>query len=168
MTDDYIPITVEQARALAEAAGKDAIIIVALDRAHNRTHATTWGKTAPDKAGAAEVADKVTAELFGLPLRVFEDYRLDAARLKEENELLREDLPRVGAVPAGPDYTAEVAVSDGGVHVLRYARPADARTTCVALCNLPSLFMGVMTQRDHLQAEVDRLREDLRRHQGGR
>jgi hypothetical protein len=84
-------VPVEVAAQIAERFQKDIVIILCWDALNEQTHTTTWGHSANDKLVAAEAGETVTAA-FGADVdkkRVYEDFRLDAARWKEENDRLR-------------------------------------------------------------------------------
>lgn len=58
MNNDYQPVPVSAARAIGEDFAKDCVVILTFDHASNKTHATTWGRSASDKEGAVQVRDK--------------------------------------------------------------------------------------------------------------
>lgn len=101
---DYRPIDVEAARSIADRFDKDIIAILAWDRAFNRTHTTTFGKTIADKAGAAMLGEILAkAAGMGPPDVKFEDFRtrLAAEWAREEDVLLARirDLENAQYVP---------------------------------------------------------------------
>jgi hypothetical protein len=91
---DYKPIPVDVAAYIASGYDKDIVVITAWSRQHEMTHTTTWGRSAEDKLRAADLGE-VLAQAAGADLtqkKNYEDFRLDAGRLKEENDRLREQL----------------------------------------------------------------------------
>ena len=98
---EYQPVPVEVASQVAERFSKDIVIIMCWDAAHNLVHVTTWGHSASDKLVAAD-AGETAATAIGCDLkqqRTYEDFRLDAARLKEENDGLKARLAELEARP---------------------------------------------------------------------
>lgn len=87
----YKPIEVRVARGLADTFKKDLIVIASYDREHERTNITTYGRTAADKALAAEVGDVLAADLQLAQTRTYEDFRRNdpakAAELIENLEI---------------------------------------------------------------------------------
>jgi hypothetical protein len=84
-----VPVLI--AAEIGERCCKDIVIVLSWDAWHNLTHTTTWGRRANDKLVAAEAGNLVAA-IFGADVdqkRVYEDFRLDSARLKEENDRLK-------------------------------------------------------------------------------
>ena len=115
----YQPVPVDVAAQIAERFSKDIAIILTWDGLHNLVHTTTWGHSANDKLVAADAGETV-AKALGCDLkqqRVYEDFRVDAARYKEENDRLRETegptvtppaLPHVPSYLACPAYAADL------------------------------------------------------------
>ena len=52
--DKYVGVPIEWAKHIAEACEKDQVIIVCWDKAHGKTHVTTYGKTKEDCEQAAK------------------------------------------------------------------------------------------------------------------
>ena len=97
----YQPVPVDVAAQIAERFSKDIAIILTWDGLHNLVHTTTWGHSANDKLVAADAGETV-AKALGCDLkqqRVYEDFRVDAARYKEENDRLRERVAELEARP---------------------------------------------------------------------
>lgn len=77
MPEDYIPVPVADAAAIARSRRKDIVCVVSIDRRHDRTHMTTFGATPIDKVHAADLGDRVMKCLGSDPTqkRSFEDWR---------------------------------------------------------------------------------------------
>ena len=102
------PVPVSVASTIAARFNKDMVIILCWDAFRERLYVTTWGRSAGDKLRAAE-AGTMFADLCGVDIkqeRVYEDFRLDAARLKVENDALKADIDvlkgRLGVREAAP------------------------------------------------------------------
>ncbi len=84
-------ITVDALRALCEADGQRAAVMIAMSE--RGTQFVTWGKSAEDKVYALGLSDLLSAYLdCGPRLATYEDFVLDAARVKEERDSLLEAL----------------------------------------------------------------------------
>ena len=59
----YKDIPIERAREIAETFDKDLVVIVTWDKAHGRTHVTTFGKTIEESAQAAAGGNRVKRAL---------------------------------------------------------------------------------------------------------
>jgi hypothetical protein len=59
----YKDIPIERAREIAETFDKDQVIIVTWDKAHGRTHVTTFGKTVDECEQAAQGGNRVKQAL---------------------------------------------------------------------------------------------------------
>jgi hypothetical protein len=97
----YCEVPVAAAADIANRCLKDIVIIVSWDAWHDRLHTTTWGRSSYDKLLAAD-AGETAAKAIGCDLkdqRVYEDFRLDAAKLKEENDRLRARVAELEAKP---------------------------------------------------------------------
>lgn len=96
---NYQPIPVSAAADIAGRYEKDVVVIVAWDRTFEKIHTTTFGITAEDKLAAAELGPILAAAAGAEMTQVhpYEDFRLDAARLKEENDQLRARLAELEA-----------------------------------------------------------------------
>jgi hypothetical protein len=79
---DYKPVPVEEAKAIAERYDKSIVIIFCHDPVHGYMHTTTYGTDPQNKAWAAEGGEIATRALGGLTdLSIgFEDYRLTQAQ----------------------------------------------------------------------------------------
>lgn len=90
---DYIPVTVDAARQVANAFQKHIVVIVSVDHLHDKLHTTTYGRYPEDKIVAAHLGE-VLAETAGADmgkLQSFEDFRnLPAAERAAEIETLKE------------------------------------------------------------------------------
>jgi hypothetical protein len=98
---EYRTVPVAAAAELAQRFSKDIVVILCWDALHNLVHTTTWGHSANDKLVAAD-AGETAAKAIGCDLkqqRTYEDFRLDAARLKEENDGLRARIAELEAQP---------------------------------------------------------------------
>ncbi len=87
----YCLVPVEVAADIAARFSKNAVVILCWDDTYALIHTTTWGRSAGDKLLAAD-AGETAAKAIGCDLsqqRVYEDFRLDAAKLKEENDRLK-------------------------------------------------------------------------------
>lgn len=63
MSDQYLPVPVDAAGAIADEFAKDQVIVLALDREHGLTHVTTYGKSEIDKQQAAAGGEALRAHL---------------------------------------------------------------------------------------------------------
>jgi hypothetical protein len=79
----YIPIEVSDARDIAERREKDIVIILAFDHGHDRTHVTTFGRSADDKMRSGQIGEAIAEDYGGEPT---DDLRADW-RLIEQAEL---------------------------------------------------------------------------------
>jgi len=97
---ESLPVPVAVAQELSFRFSKDMAVIVCWDREHNRLDTTTFGQSALDKLHAAELGE-VFAKAAGATSAgiVYEDFRLDAAHLKEENDRLRQRIADLEAAP---------------------------------------------------------------------
>lgn len=89
----YANIPVSVARGIGEKYRKDCVVVLAYDHASQKTHATTWGREATDKAGAVTVRDKCL-EAIGVETSggtTFQDYRFvsEGERAKIVDDLVR-------------------------------------------------------------------------------
>lgn len=78
----YVPVPVRAARDIAEKYAKSMVIINAWDPIHEVLHTTTYGRSATDKAMAAN-GGQIAAKALDADLREgheFEDYRLTEAK----------------------------------------------------------------------------------------
>lgn len=102
MSSEYQPVTVADCREIAERRAKDQVVIVTVDHEHNRAHVSTWGRSAFDKFAAAGLSDRIFEHVFDDPddVQTFEDFRLDAAKLKARVEELEDLLKTACAVAA--------------------------------------------------------------------
>lgn len=79
MTDpspDYVPVPTIAAREVAERYAKDAVVVVAIDGRHGRTHVTTYGTTAAAKDFAAALGEALGRVVSDAPAgQRFEDFR---------------------------------------------------------------------------------------------
>jgi hypothetical protein len=72
--EEYQPVPVSEAQAIAEKYGKDQVLIFAWERREGRTHITTYGTTPVYKQMAAQGGDRV-ADILGLEgRRIYENY----------------------------------------------------------------------------------------------
>ncbi len=92
-----------EAAAIAGKFAKEVVVILCWDRAFNMGHTTSFGVTAEDKLLAADMADEASeaAGFITSQKRVYEDFRLDTTRLKEENDQLRQRVAQLEAAKAG-------------------------------------------------------------------
>ena len=113
----YKPVPVAVALAIADHFDKDVVVIFAIDRACDKNHMTTYGKTAENKIQAAVIADLIGSALdLAGPHEKFEDFRtVDAAKRAEQIQELvaagQELLDLIDAVPVDarmPDETDRV------------------------------------------------------------
>jgi hypothetical protein len=83
---EYQQVPVAVAREIAEKCRKDVVVIMSIDRAFDKTHFTTYGRSASDKIEAAQFGEIISAGLqCGGPLQHFEDFRtVDAAKRAEQ------------------------------------------------------------------------------------
>ena len=96
---DYVPVPVAVAEEISFRFSKDVVVIVCWNAEHGMFHTTTFGHTAEDKLHAADLGEAL-CEAAGGVLRekiTFEDFRLDAAHLKEENDRLRSRIAELEA-----------------------------------------------------------------------
>lgn len=79
LSEDYKPVPVIEARAIAERYDKDQVLIFAWDKRNGRTHITTYGSDEAHARMAAKGGNKV-AEILGLKQseREYENYLDDA------------------------------------------------------------------------------------------
>ena len=89
----YKPVTVEATRRICDEFDKDFVVIIASDEEHNRTHYSSYGKTALDKQLSAGLADYI-ATLLGhnrSNVEWYADWRTksEAVRAEEVDRLLR-------------------------------------------------------------------------------
>ncbi len=61
MPKKYKPVPVEVAQKIASDFDKDMVIVLAYDKAHDRTHTTTYGVSPEDKENAARLGETLTA-----------------------------------------------------------------------------------------------------------
>lgn len=97
---EYFPVPVSSARDIANAFGKQIVVIVAVDRVHGQVHTTTYGKEAFDKIAAAELG-QVLAEAAGgftPAAHCFEDFRQPALHAELVDELLAAATETVNSV----------------------------------------------------------------------
>ena len=97
----YQPVVVGVAAGIAKRFSKDIVIIVSWDARHNLIHTTTWGQSANDKLVAADAGETIV-KAIGCDLqrqRIYEDFRLDAARWKEENDRLKAQIANLTPSP---------------------------------------------------------------------
>ena len=98
---EYQPVPVAIAEEISFRYAKDVVVIVCYDTEHNMFHTTTYGNSAEDKLHAADLGE-VLCEAAGGVLRekvVYEDFRLNAGRLKEENDRLRRRIAELEGSP---------------------------------------------------------------------
>jgi hypothetical protein len=109
----YRPIPVQMARTIALEFAKDLVIILAVDRAHGKTHSTTFARHPALKEFAAQLAEKCMASI-GHDLskaESFEDFRITPAaetaatidRLTAERDALQAAHDRVMNLLVGPE-----------------------------------------------------------------
>lgn len=89
----YAAISVHEARQIGEGYQKDMVLILAYDHKSGRTHATTWGRGAADKAGAVNVRN-LCLEAIGVCMakgNTYQDFRYitEAERAKVVDALVR-------------------------------------------------------------------------------
>lgn len=100
----YLQIPAETAAGISVKFEKDIVVVVAIDRAHDKTHITTFGRVAKDKDEAAALGEFLLRRMCDVgvaltePRVTFEDFRRDAAKIKEENDRLREVVTRLVGV----------------------------------------------------------------------
>jgi hypothetical protein len=87
---EYVPVPVAAARDIALNFSKDIVVIVALDKAHDKIHTTTYGRDAFDKILAADLGVKLALEAGCDVVRAEynEDFRQPALRAQRIDELL--------------------------------------------------------------------------------
>ena len=89
----YVPVPVEAARQIAAMYRKCIVIILAVDRAHDKVHTTTYGASPDVKALAAKLGDQATKAIVGCidARQSHEDFctRTQAQWAQEKDELLR-------------------------------------------------------------------------------
>lgn len=95
---DYQPVPVAAAEALAHAHDKDIVVILCYDRQHKRSHFTTFGRAAADKAAAARLSDAI-AEAASMTPTVYEDFR-EPGQAARNKEALDHALARVAELEA--------------------------------------------------------------------
>ncbi len=96
---DYLLVPVAVAAEISERFEKDIVIVICWNAEHNKFHMTTFGRAAIDKVNAADLGE-ILADAAGAVLSektVYEDFRLDAARLKEENDRLKRRIAELEA-----------------------------------------------------------------------
>ena len=89
---NYVPVPVAVASEISRKFDKDIVIIFCINHEHVLSHTTTFGRAARDKLVAADLGE-VLAAAAGCEVAKktsYEDFRLDAARLKEENDWLKQ------------------------------------------------------------------------------
>lgn len=59
----YVPVPIGAARKIAEEFDKDQVIVVCWDKAHGKTHVTTYGKTIEECEQAAKGGNLVKKAL---------------------------------------------------------------------------------------------------------
>ena len=91
--DDSSRINVSDARALADRAGKDWVIIIG--GTPDDTQFVTWGRSPQDKVYASNLSKYVGEILCGATKEVYEDFQLDAAKNKARVEELEGVLQQV-------------------------------------------------------------------------
>lgn len=95
---EYLPVTVEAAREIANRFEKDIVVIVSVDHVHLKTHFTTYGRSPKDKVVAAALGEGL-ALATGHELnqiQSFQDFRhLDAAKNSADLEIAKELLKQV-------------------------------------------------------------------------
>ena len=91
---EYKPVTVQAASEIARVFNKDVVVVMAIDRTHDKTHFTSYGRSADDKIQAAEFCELISGGLgCPGPLERFEDFRsVDAAKRAEDIENARRAL----------------------------------------------------------------------------
>ncbi len=95
MTDELsgVGVNVIDVRAMTEKAG--ASWCVAVFAVPEGTQFVTWGRTPEDKCEASEVAEEISAALgCGEKTRVYESFKLDAAKNKARVEELEDVLQK--------------------------------------------------------------------------
>lgn len=88
---DYLPVPVFAAEQIATVYHKDIVVIFTIDRAHHLAHYTTFGRAAEDKLHAAGYGDLIAGIISVERLSevtVFEDFRLEAAKVKADRDAL--------------------------------------------------------------------------------
>lgn len=77
MPEEYKPVPVAVAVAIAENFDKEMVVILAYDAVHQLTHTTTYGRTPQSKEIAADAGDRCTVELGAAieAKRTHEDFR---------------------------------------------------------------------------------------------
>lgn len=85
----YAAIPVDAAANIGHHYRKSAVVILAQDHEHGKTHFTTWGREAKDKLEAAQLADAM-ARILASPgaWTIYEDFRLDAGKVKARFDTL--------------------------------------------------------------------------------
>lgn len=80
--NEYKPVPVETAKAIAEQFDKSIVIVCCYDPAHGLLHTTTYGSDPQNKAWAAQGGEIAYRALGGLPeaATTFEDCRLTEAK----------------------------------------------------------------------------------------
>lgn len=89
--NNYLPVPVEAARAIANEFRKDVVIVIAVDRAHGQTHSTSYGRRPEEKEWAARLSEECM-KTIGCDLSkatTHEDFRF---RPEAETARLIEDL----------------------------------------------------------------------------
>ena len=91
---EYHQVPVAVAEEIAFRFEKDIVVILCWSEQFEKLHTTTFGQSAQDKLLAAEIGESL-ARHCNCDLsqtRTYEDFRLDAGRLKEENDRLKARL----------------------------------------------------------------------------
>ncbi len=88
---EYRPVPVASAQSIADSFEKDVVVIFTLDHAYSLAHYTTFGRTPHDKLEAAGFGDLIAGTISEGRLgetRVYEDFRLEAAKHKAGRDAL--------------------------------------------------------------------------------
>lgn len=93
MPEDYVPVPVADAAAIARSRRKDIVCVVSVDSRHEKTHITTFGASPDDKSAAAELGEYLMRQLNVdlSTIRSHEDWRnhKEAAQTAHELRELR-------------------------------------------------------------------------------
>lgn len=137
-TEEYSPVPVAAAGQIALQYAKDVVAIFSIDRAWNRTHITTYGKSAEDKCVAATVGGAIATTLAGGldHATTFEDFRVLGAEL----ELLAKDQAAWSQTTFGQD--SERGPLMGLKHLAMEAKEAEQAAQEVALFAMADLKIG--------------------------
>lgn len=87
---EYRPISVEAALEISRHYSKQMVLIVGIDRVHEKTHFATFGETPEDKVQIAQIGDAFSKWLTNSPpVNVYEDFRVvdQAKRAKQIRDL---------------------------------------------------------------------------------